>query len=120
MHRRFALFILVLLGLIYSPTSVADPRSRNFQAELVVVLNKDPSNLFGGEIWLIRLDGRLVRRITKNNYHEEHPRFSPDGTRIAFVRNTGGLVAGVGLDRRRNEIFIYNLRTGTECLSVSF
>ena len=114
MLSRFALFILVLLGLIYSPNSFADPRSRNFKAELVVVLNKDPSNLFGGEIWLIRLDGRLVRRITKNNYHEEHPRFSPDGTRIAFVRNTGGLVAGVGLDRRRNEIFIYDLRTGTE------
>ena len=114
MLRRFALFIPVFLGLIYSLNSFADSRGRDFQAELVVVLNKDPSNLFGGEIWLIRLDGRLVRRITRNKYHEEHPRFSPDGTRIAFVRNTGGVDIGEGLDRRRNEIFIYDLRTGAE------
>jgi len=50
MLRRFALFIPVFLGLIYSLNSFADSRGRDFQAELVVVLNKDPSNLFGGEI----------------------------------------------------------------------
>jgi len=114
MHRRVALFIPVLLGLIYSPCSFAEPRSRVFQAELVVVLNKNPANPVGGEIWLMRLDGRLVRRITNNIYHEEHPKFSPDGTRIAFVRNMGEVDSDLSLDRKQNEIFIYDLRTKTE------
>jgi Tol biopolymer transport system component len=114
MHRQGFLFIPLLLGLIYSPCSFAEPRSRDIQAELVAVLNKKPANPLGGEVWLIRLDGRLVRRITNNNYHEEHPKFSPDGTRIAFVRNMGDVGSDLKLDRRQNEIFIYDLRTKTE------
>ena len=83
-------------------------------AELVFVLNQERYNPLGGEIWLMDLRGRLVRRVTNNNYHEEHPRFSPDGVKLVFVRNLGGLVLGPGIDPKYNEIFVHDLRSGAE------
>jgi dipeptidyl aminopeptidase/acylaminoacyl peptidase len=111
---RLALIVVFLTALVYSQAPSAVSRSSDLRAELVVVLNMSPANPLGGEIWLIDLNGRPVRRITKNNYHEEYPRFSPDGNRIVFVRNMGGLIPGVGIDPSQNEIFVYNLRTGVE------
>ncbi len=89
-----AIFFAMLFALTYVHTPSAATRTQNLRAELVVVLNMNPANPLGGEIWLMDLKGRLVRRITKNNYHEEHPKFSPGGSRIVFVRNMGGIVPG--------------------------
>lgn len=104
----------ILFGLGCLQTSFAGTRAPDLREELVVVLNVKPANPLGGEIWLMDLNGRLVRRITKNNYHEEHPKFSPDGGKIVFVRNIGGIVPGLGLDPKHNEIFVYDMRTGME------
>jgi len=112
--KILAIIAAILFGLIYLQAPSAGTRSPDLRAELVVVLNMNRANPLGGEIWLMDLKGRLVRRITKNNYHEESPKFSPDGNKIVFVRNMGGIVPGVGLDPKYNEIFVYNLRTGVE------
>ena len=113
--KTLALILVILLGLVYSQVLAAVvSRTPDLRAELVVVLNVNPANPLGGEIWLMDLNGRLARRITKNNYHEEHPKFSPDGNRIIFVRNMGGIAPGVGLDPKHNEIFVYDMRTGVE------
>ena len=112
--KILAIIAAILFGLIYLQAPSAGTRSPDLQAELAVVLNMNSANPLGGEIWLMDLKGRLVRRITKNNYHEEYPKFSPDGNKIAFVRNMGGIVPGVGLDLKYNEIFVYDLRTGVE------
>jgi Tol biopolymer transport system component len=115
MHSNgLAISLVVLLELIFFQGSSAGPRTLDLKADLVAVVNMNPANPLGGEIWLMDLDGRVVQRITNNNYHEEYPSFSPDGTKIVFVRNIGGVVAGVGLDPKYNEIFVYDLRTGTE------
>lgn len=113
-RKSLALIFGMLVGLILPQATSAGTRDPDLRAELVVVLNTSPANPLGGEIWLMDLNGRLARRITKNNYHEEHPKFSPDGKRIVFVRNMGGIVPGVGLDPKYNEIFVYDLRTGGE------
>jgi len=113
--KTLALILVILLGLVYSQVLAAVvSRTPDLRAELVVVLNVNPANPLGGEIWLMDLKGRLVRRITKNNYHEEHPKFSPDGGKIVFVRNMGGIAPGVGLDPKHNELFVYDMRTGVE------
>lgn len=115
MHPKpVALVVLILFVLTFSQVRAASVGSSEPQGELVVVLNQEPTNPLGGEIWLMDLGGRLVRRITKNNYHEESPKYSPDGSRIAFVRNLGGVVPGIGIDSKLNEIFVYDLRTGVE------
>jgi dipeptidyl aminopeptidase/acylaminoacyl peptidase len=109
------IFIGLLLGWAILQAAPATPAgSNNPHADFVLVLNTNPANPLGGEIWLMDLNGRLSRRITKNNYHEEYPSFSPDGTRIAFVRNMGGILPGGGLDPKNSEIFIYDLRGGIE------
>ncbi len=113
-HLGLAIPLALLFALIYTQLQSADSRVPGVHPELVAVVNMNPGNLLEGEIWLISLDGRLVRRITKNNYYEEYPRFSPDGSKIVFVRNMGGLIPGVGLDPKHNEIFVYDLRAGTE------
>ncbi|HEX7251918.1 MAG TPA: S9 family peptidase [Thermoanaerobaculia bacterium] len=38
------------------------------------------------DLWLYRLDGRGLTRLTRSGEEEEFPTFSPDGRRIAFVR----------------------------------
>jgi Tol biopolymer transport system component len=38
-----------------------------------------------GDIWRINADGRKQRPLTSDAYGEDHPRWRPDGRRIAFV-----------------------------------
>ena len=115
MHSKVLTIILaILFALICLQAPSTGTRAPDLRAELVAVINREPANPLGGEIWLMDLNGRLVRRVTKDNYHEEHPKISPDGSKIVFVRNMGGIAPGIGLDPKNNEIFVYDLRTGVE------
>ncbi len=40
--------------------------------------------VYAGDLWAARLDGSDVRRLTTHKGAEGRPRFSPDGTLIAF------------------------------------
>ena len=42
------------------------------------------------EIWKVAEDGGTPVRLTENTVTDEHPAFSPDGSKIAFVRDDGG------------------------------
>ena len=46
-----------------------------------VVLTTVPA----GELWVARVDGRMVRRLTQAPFRAALPRFSPDGRTIAFA-----------------------------------
>jgi TolB protein len=63
------------------------------------------SNRAGGstaELYLQNEDGTGVRRLTFNNAVDRMPRFSPDGTKIAFASNRDGNV----------EIYVMELASG--------
>jgi hypothetical protein len=47
----------------------------------------------GGDIWSVAPDGRGRQRLTRTAAAEAFPRLSPDGTRLAFVRD-GRLLVG--------------------------
>ena len=47
----------------------------------------------GGDIWTSNLDGSQLLRITSTPAVESEPRFSPDGTKIAFNSNRSGTIA---------------------------
>lgn len=45
---------------------------------------------YAGDIWLVERGGGDARRITSDPNEESYPVFSPDGTQLAFSRQTGG------------------------------
>jgi len=45
---------------------------------------------FQGDIWVAGVEDGLARRLTVSEAYEERPRFSPDGTQIAFVSDRYG------------------------------
>ncbi|MEP7104889.1 MAG: S9 family peptidase [Chloroflexota bacterium] len=53
------------------------------------VITQDPdANLSQSAIWLVPADGsRPARQLTSGKGRDLHPRFSPDGTRLAFTSN---------------------------------
>ena len=65
----------------------------------------------GGQIWLMRDDGREVRQVTRTSTFKAGPSWSSDGTRMAFIlmqdmrspsspRPTVGIVSADGSDER--------------------
>ena len=57
-----------------------------------------------GWIWLLNLETGIAKRLTKGGPMDFRPSWSPDGSRIAFVRDNGS----------DTWIVIYNLFKGTE------
>jgi tricorn protease len=45
---------------------------------------------YGGDLWVVSRNGGAARRLTATPEMETDPVFSPDGTRIAFSRTSGG------------------------------
>ena len=45
---------------------------------------------YGGDLWVVSRNGGEARRLTSTPEMETDPAFSPDGTRIAFSRTSGG------------------------------
>ena len=55
-----------------------------------------------GRLWLVSADGSVHRKLTSADRSESSPRWSPDGTRIAFVSGSN----------EGSEIYVYWVETG--------
>ncbi len=42
---------------------------------------------YRSHLWLVPLDGGRPRQLTRGSVRDSHPRFSPDGKRLAFLRS---------------------------------
>src|SRR4051794_18387954 len=61
---------------------------------------------YGGDLWITTRSGGAARRLTSTPDVENDPRFSPDGSLIAFSRTSGGntdvyVVPAAGGEARR-------------------
>lgn len=45
---------------------------------------------YHGDLWIGAADGSSIRRLTSNVANDVRPRFSPDGTQVAFTSNRAG------------------------------
>src|SRR6185295_19848500 len=45
---------------------------------------------YAGDIWIVERTGGEARRLTTSAAEENFPSFSPDGSQLAFSRQTGG------------------------------
>ncbi len=81
---------------VHALTGVADPRISpdGTTAAYVVSAVDREANAYRGAIWLAPLDGSSApRRFSSGDKRDAEPRWSPDGTRLAFTSNRGGKVA---------------------------
>ncbi|MEI6758565.1 MAG: Tol-Pal system beta propeller repeat protein TolB [Chlorobium sp.] len=74
-----------------------DPGWRN-NSEVATILSYEGDQ----EIYLVKLDGSVLRRVTNSNGIDVSPSFSPDGSKMAFVSARNG----------QPQIFIEDLQTG--------
>jgi dipeptidyl aminopeptidase/acylaminoacyl peptidase len=71
---------------------VSDPQvspDGKWIAYVVTVVNK-AENSSNSDIWVVSPDGRNPRQLTRSPKHDRHPRWAPDGKRLAFESNRGG------------------------------
>jgi dipeptidyl aminopeptidase/acylaminoacyl peptidase len=78
---------------VYELTGAADPRvSPDGRAAAYVVTRVDrEANEYGGAVWLASLHGSAEpRQFTSGVRRDAEPRWSPDGSRLAFVSDRDG------------------------------
>lgn len=101
-RNAFSLFLLVAsiasARPLAAPTdlwvwrSASDARIRSDGAWVVYV--EDRRDQKADRVWsnllLVSSDGRQRRALTEGNWHDRSPRWSPDGTRVAWISDRGG------------------------------
>lgn len=45
-----------------------------------------------GDIWISSIEGGLAKQLTQNLAQDIQPKFSPDGSKVAFVSNREGVL----------------------------
>ena len=82
-------FLAILAALIVTPTFAVDIHDTRLVSDPAV----SASNIafsYANDLWVANLDGSNVRRLTSHPGVEVRPRFSPDGSMIAFTGRYAG------------------------------
>lgn len=78
---------------LFNIKRVSDPQvspDGQWVAYTVTAFDKS-ANTSNSDIWLISIDGGEPRRLTDNPESDEHPRWSPDGSQLAFTSSRSGI-----------------------------
>src|SRR5579884_685923 len=77
---------------VFELRTVADPQISPDGKHIVYQINFSDiqSDTRYSNLWMINFDGTGNRPITSGNYHDSMPRWSPDGSRVAFISNRDG------------------------------
>ena len=98
---------------VYQLTGVSDPRVRPGGEEVAYVVWSidEEKNEYRQSIWLARLDGSEPPRRFTTGTNDAQPRWSPDGTRLAFVSKRGD-------EKAKRQLYVLRADGGEpECLT---
>ncbi len=87
-----------------------DAMLRAFGGKIVWSSNRSGSH----DIWILDGPGAQPRRLTRSTFTDTYPRFSPDGTMVAFSRSTEPWVSQRNFDKW--DTWVLDLATGEERL----
>ena len=87
-----------------------DAMLRAFGGKIVWSSNRSGSH----DIWILDGPGAQPRRLTRSGFTDTYPRFSPDGTKVAFSRSTEPWVSQRNFDKW--DTWVFDLATGEEQL----
>ncbi len=85
---RLLLAVLVTLGASADVLAARDTRL----LRRPTVSSREVAFAYAGDLWAVSRDGGKARRLTSTPAVETDPRFSPDGSQIAFTATVGGNV----------------------------
>src|SRR3954464_2286315 len=103
---RHAFFALVFLSLLTLPAPTDEPASPvKDEARLLRFPTIHGDRIvfgYAGDLYTVSASGGIARRLTSHPGYEMFPRFSPDGSRIAFTAQYDG----------NTEVFVVNSEGG--------
>jgi tricorn protease len=85
---RLSLCLAVMAGVATTAHAQIDARMLRYPA----VSKTQIAFVYAGDIWLVAKDGGSAFRLTSSPGEESFPRFSPDGTKVAFSASYDGNV----------------------------
>lgn len=83
---RLVLAVLVAVGFAVDATAAEETRL----LRRPTVSDREVAFAYAGDLWIVSRDGGKARRLTATPTVETDPRFSPDGSQIAFTATVGG------------------------------
>src|SRR5947209_15738020 len=100
--------MLCALALPVFDRAAAQDSNPKFNGKIAFVTNRNGPP---GEIYVMNPDGSDQRNITKSPASETRPAFSPDGTKIAFIRDFQGIFV-MNLDGSGQTLILDGPRVG--------
>ena len=80
------IFLMVFAGITYQLSAQVSARLMRFPdvSETQIVFS------YGNDIWIVSKEGGVANRLSSPSGQEQFPKFSPDGSQIAFTANYDG------------------------------
>ena len=91
-------------------SAARDAALRSFGGKVVWSSNRSGSH----DLWILDGPDAVPRRLTRSEYTDTYPRFSPDGTKVAFSRSTEPWVSQRNFEKW--DTWVLDLATGEERL----
>ena len=89
---RRSIFLLFCLFLIHCTASTASAQIDARMLRYPAVSKTQIAFVYAGDIWLVGKEGGAAFRLTSSPGEETFPRFSPDGTKVAYSASYDGNV----------------------------